>query len=195
MPSTSKISPTHSSHRPIISYVDTTFKLNTDINDTDYFERLLEHDPAYQIHAGPQVSSFDLAAPVNDNHNDPPACTHPNAYNLHLITPYTLNDQHQQCTTIRDVTGLVVRNSEESHACVPNLEHSCITTSAFTETITNPSAYAIVDSTSLTTNNSQSHMPQTQRRHERLVFVARSKSMLSEMKAANILDVTPTTDP
>ncbi|GKA87807.1 hypothetical protein Tco_0809571 [Tanacetum coccineum] len=101
---------------------DTTFKLNTDINDTDYFERLLEHDPTYQIHAGPQVSSLDLAAPINDNHNDPPACTHPNAYNLHLITPYTLNDQHQQCTTIRDVTGLVVRNSEESHACVPNLQ-------------------------------------------------------------------------
>ncbi|GKC75524.1 hypothetical protein Tco_1126298 [Tanacetum coccineum] len=124
---------------------------------------------AYQIHAGPQVSSLDLAAPVNDNHNDPPACTHPNAYadantNLHLITPYTLNYQHQQCTTIRDVTGLAVRNSEESRA------------------------------TSLTTNNRQSHMPQTQRRHQRLVFAAHSESMSSEMKDANILDVTPTTD-
>nr|GEV23812.1 hypothetical protein [Tanacetum cinerariifolium] len=103
-----------------------TFKLNTDINDTEYFERLLEHDSAYQIYAGPQVSSLDLAAPVNDNHNDSPACTHPNAYadantNLHL-TPYTLNDQHQQCTTIRDVTGLAVRNNEESHARFSPLE-------------------------------------------------------------------------
>ncbi|GJX45944.1 hypothetical protein Tco_0262620 [Tanacetum coccineum] len=140
-----------------------------------------------------QLSSTSVDPLINHNHQDPHVWVNNNAC-LHLI----------HCTSIKGISPVPVRDTQQCHICAPNPEPNYNTPSTVTESITTSSANmhsvrADCCTTPPPINRRHSHVPQPWRHQRQLSFAAPSAStpnddnLNTETNNTNILNLSPTT--